>query len=177
MRFRGGNESPIEAGSWIVNCTGYIGRRDHSYEPYLSDQGTVLSIQPYSSIHLLSSVAAYFLTHLFYLGKLERLPLIELNGPALREADKALFPFAVMTHSIHNVVTITSAAPLSVLRDCGLDTDRWYPLPRRLLNGRKAQRNQAAYLSRFRETLAKIESRYGTTCGVLPSVQRRLTQA
>ena len=43
--FRSGATKAIQPGSWIVNCTGYLDGGDHPYEPYVSDSGSVLSIQ------------------------------------------------------------------------------------------------------------------------------------
>jgi thioredoxin reductase len=58
MLFRSGQSRVIESGSWVVNCTGYIMRKAQTHEPYLSANGTVVSIQPTSSIHFLTSFAA-----------------------------------------------------------------------------------------------------------------------
>lgn len=57
---RAGTPIPVEAGSRIVNCTGYVTVREHPYEPYRSPGGRVLSIQMGSATVHLPSVMAYF---------------------------------------------------------------------------------------------------------------------
>lgn len=42
--FRSGATKAIQPGSWIVNCTGYIMRREYAYEPYISGGGAVVSV-------------------------------------------------------------------------------------------------------------------------------------
>ena len=34
MLLRTGSRMPIAEGSWIVNCTGFLGPRDVAYDPY-----------------------------------------------------------------------------------------------------------------------------------------------
>ncbi len=65
---RSGDSKPVTPGSWIVNCTGYLITDEHPYEPYLSGAGSILSIQIRSATLHLTSYAAYFATHLMFLG-------------------------------------------------------------------------------------------------------------
>ena len=74
--FRSGATKAIQPGSWIVNCTGYVLRGDHPYEPYVSASGAVVSIQPRSATLHLTSFIGYFLTHLLFLGKIKRRPAV-----------------------------------------------------------------------------------------------------
>src|SRR6202046_365901 len=64
--FRGGASKTITPGSWVVNCTGYVLKTDYPYEPYVSDGGAAVSIQARSATMHLTSLMAYFLTHLLF---------------------------------------------------------------------------------------------------------------
>jgi hypothetical protein len=175
MVFSSGEQRPIEAGSWFINCTGYVMREEYAYEPYLSDKRTVVSIQPRSGIHFLTTFAAYFLVHLFYSGKLETLPLYEIDFEALLPKEKATWPFAALTQSMYNTILIIDAMPNKVMADCGLDFDRWFPLYRRLMAGLKLKRNAKNYSDHFRKTLDTVRDRNAIRCGVLPSIESRLS--
>jgi hypothetical protein len=71
MVLKGGEKIGIQEGSYFVNCTGNVLRKDSSYEPYLSVNGKIMSINHTSSISLATNVSAYFLTHLWFLNKLK----------------------------------------------------------------------------------------------------------
>ena len=167
MVFRSGARRTLASGAIVVNCTGYVMRQDYPYEPYLSAGGRVVSVQPTSSIHFLTTFAAYFLVHLFYLGELGRLPLYELNYQALLRKDKVAFPFVAMTQVLYNVLQIIDAVPANVMSECGLDFDRWFPLPRRLLGAVKLKRGAENYRNHFRKSLDTVAERYGVECGLL----------
>ena len=173
MRLRSGASRVIERDSWIVNCTGYVMREPHAYEPYASPSGAVLSIQPTSGIHILTTFGSYFLTHLYFLGRLGEVPLYELNHQALVEQDKAVFPFACMTQILLNLMLITDAVPMKVISDCGLDFDRWYPLLRRLYGIIRLNRNKPRYIEQCRHALDRVRERYAINCGVLETVRAR----
>ena len=91
--FRSGATKTIQPGSWIVNCTGYLMRADHPYEPYVSGSGAVVSIQPRSATLHLSSFIAYFLTHLLFLGEIGDVALYELDVEDLRRKSNAALPY------------------------------------------------------------------------------------
>jgi hypothetical protein len=61
-------------------------RGEHPYEPYASASGRILSIQnrsvtiPFPT----GGAAAYFLTHLLFLGKLAQVPLYAMDVEDLR---------------------------------------------------------------------------------------------
>lgn len=44
LKFRSGAERSVPPGSVVVNCTGYLRRRELRYQPYLSHAGRVLTI-------------------------------------------------------------------------------------------------------------------------------------
>ncbi len=83
---RAGAAMPFEAGSWVINCTGSLMRGEHAYEPYTTASGNILSIQnrsvtiPFPA----GGNAAYFLTHLLFLGKLTQIPPLRdgCRGPS-----------------------------------------------------------------------------------------------
>jgi len=167
MLFRSGESRVIEPGSWIINCTGHIMRNELKYEPYLSKKGAVVSIQPTSGIHFLTTFSAYFLIHLLYLKKLDELPLYELNYNALLRKDKALAPFVSITQTLYNAIMIVDAVPFEVMKDCGLDFNRWYPLHRRLIAGFKLAHNKKKNAARLKAALDRVREKHGINCGVL----------
>jgi len=171
--FRSGKRTAIEPGSWVVNCTGHLLREQTAYEPFVSEHGAVVSIQPTSSVHILTTFASYFLVHLLYLGKLRTLPLYEVNFEQVLRSNRVGFPLVCMTQILYNTMTIIDAVPIEVVTECGLDFDRWYPLHRRLLAAMKLKRHRREYTAHFRRTLDRIQEKYGITCGVLPAAANR----
>ena len=131
--FRSGSAKAIQPGSWIVNCTGYFKYDDRPYEPYASPSGAVLSIQPRSMTLQLTSVMGYFMTHLLMLDKIRDIPLYELDAMELRNKSNAAFPFTLFTLALYNLSLITGRIPNKAFADCGIDVNRWYPLPRRMV--------------------------------------------
>ena len=109
--FRSGSAKTIQPGSWIVNCTGYMLRGDHPYEPYVSDSGAVVSVQPRSATLHLTSYMGYFLTHLLFLDQLREVPPYELDAPDLRKKPNAVFPYTLGSLAMHN---LSSGAPVRV---------------------------------------------------------------
>ncbi len=179
MQFRNGERRPIEAGSWIVNCTGYLNRHhDHvSYEPYLSANGAVVSVNSLSSVFYLPSFAAYFLVQLLYLSKLADLRLYQINFRDLDQQDSTVWPIAAVTQFLHNTLLIMQAVPIKVMQDCGLDFNLWYPLPRRIPVMIRLLVNRQRYLDHCRIALDRLRETQGIECGPLPSLQRRIGEA
>lgn len=165
--FRGGAAKAIRPGSWIVNCTGYVFRRDHPYEPYVSDNGAVLSIQLRSATLHLSTYMSYFMTHLMMLNKLGELPLYEVDFEQLRRKANAAFPYTVFALLQYNLSLIADAVPLSVFRDCGIDTDRWFPLHRRLMGTARFALTHHRERPHCRATLDTVRDRFQVRCGPL----------
>jgi hypothetical protein len=167
MVFRSGATKSIEPGSWIVNCTGYVVGRDHPYEPYISDSGNVLSIQLRSATFHLSSYGGYFLTHLLMLEKLRDVPLYELDGQDLLNKSRTVFPYALLTLAQHNVSLIADSVPAKVFSECGLDFDRWYPLPRRMIAMAKFMLTHRREREHMRHSLDTVRERFDVRCGPL----------
>ena len=167
MVLRSGERRVIERDAWIINCTGYVLREPHPYEPYLSEHGAVVSVQPTSTIHFLTSFDAYFLVHLFYLDKLQTLPLYELDFQGLNECSKSALPFTAMVHLLYNIGLIVEAVPNSVMLNCGLDFDRWFPLHRRLFAVSRLRADGAHKRAHFRRALDRVRERFEVRCGPL----------
>jgi hypothetical protein len=174
--FRSGARQPVQPGSMIVNCTGYTLRRSQPYEPYLSKHGTVISVQMRSAIHALSTFGAYYLVHLSYLGKLDKLPLYEMDQVSLSERNRVLLPFACTAQVLLNTFLIMDAVPWRVIGECGLDNDRLYPLPRRLLGMFGMLRRKKRLLTQCKAALDRIKDRTSIRCGVLDSVEQRVIE-
>jgi hypothetical protein len=165
--FRSGSTKTIEAGSWIVNCTGYVMREEHPYEPYVSGSGAVVSIQARSATLHLSSYMGYFLTHLLFLGKLTELPLYELDGVELRRKSRLAGPYTLMSLVQYNLGLIADSVPSKVFTECGLDFDRWYPLPRRMIGLARFMLARRDAMERSRRALDTVRERFDVRCGPL----------
>lgn len=165
--FRSGSAKTIQPGSWIVNCTGYLLRNENPYEPYVSDSGAVLSIQPRSATLHLTSYVGYFLTHLLFLDKIQDLPLYELDAPDLRKKSKAAFPYTLGSLTMHNLSLIVDSVPNKVFLDCGLDLDRWYPRPRRMIGTTRFLLTHRRGRDHLRHTLDTVRERFDVRCGPL----------
>lgn len=171
--FRSGATTTIPPGSWIVNCTGYVMRHDFPYEPYVSSGGAVLSIQPRSATLYLTSMIGYFLTHLMFLDRLGDTPLYEIDAPELLSKSRTVFPYALFAVTQYNVGLIYDSVPGSVFRDCGLDLDRWYPLPRRLAAGARFALTHRRDREHLRHSLDTVRARFDVRCGPLAQEVRR----
>lgn len=164
---RGGRRIPVEPGSMFVNCTGFIVRHAHAYEPYLSQNGAVLTITPCSMIHYLSSVSAYFLTHMFFLGKLRNAPLYEFDSEAAFAKDRRVCSAAVLSLSLMNLIVLLGLLPFRVFDRCGLDLDRLFPLYRRVGAIIDLKLNGKRYVTQCRKALDRVREIHGLRCGPL----------
>lgn len=167
LLLRSGDSRPVEPGSVFVNCTGYVTKDPGPYEPYVSPSGKVISVQSSSTIHVLSSCSAYLLVHLSYLGLLDRVPLYEVDLPRLSQASRDAGAIAVGTHMIYNMTLILEAAPRKVLAEFGTDVGRWFPPPRRLLDGVRLIRYQKRNPDHLRRSLDVLRERFDIRCGPL----------
>lgn len=165
--FRSGSTKAIEPGSWIVNCTGYFKYDDRPYEPYVSPGGAVLSIQPRSITLQLTSVMGYFMTHLLMLDKLRDIPLYELDAMELRNKSNAAFPFTLFTLALHNLSLISESVKNKVFSECGIDVNRWYPLPRRMMDTVRFMRTHRREREHQRRVLDTVRERFDVRCGPL----------
>lgn len=165
LLLRSGARRPIKPGSVLLNATGYVGQSRGVYEPYLSRTGNVLSIQPTSTTHFLSSQAAYFLTHLFLAGELASLPLYETDVAELRDASRDAFPAAAIALTLHNTSVIVNRLPRWVMNENGLDFMLLFPMHRRLLAIAKLMaflKQRPGHLARAMDT---VRERFGVRLG------------
>jgi hypothetical protein len=165
LMFRSGATKAIAPGSWIVNCTGYLMRADQPYEPYVSDSGAVVSIQPRSATLQLTSLMAYFLTHLLFLGKIRDVPLYELDAQDVRSKARAAGPYALLSLVQHNLSLISDSVPSKVFLDCGINVDHWYPLPRRMIATAGFMRAHRREREHCRRALDTLRERFDIRCG------------
>lgn len=167
MVLRSGARRAVKPGSVLLNTTGYLGATRGAYEPYLSSSGNVLSIQPTSTTHFLSSQAAYFLTHLFLSGELASLPLYETDVAELRDASRDAFPAAAIALTLHNTSVIVNRLPRWVMNENGLDFLLLFPVHRRLLAFVKLMRFLKQRPGHLPNAMDKVRKRFGVRLGPL----------
>lgn len=166
--FRSGRRVPVPAGSWLVNCTGLLVRDEHPYEPAISTSGRVVSIQLRSSVTgPFTAFAGYYLTHLMFLGRLHDARLYELDLEGLATKNRSVVIYASFALALYNLGRIARVVPKQVIMGCGLDYDRWYPTPRRMLGAIRFLRAQRGLGRRNRRSLDAIAERYDVRCGPL----------
>jgi hypothetical protein len=170
MLLRSGTKRPIEPGSFLVNATGYLGREDGAYEPYVSEGGRVVSISQLSMTSYLTSHAGYLLTHLLYLGKLRALPLYELDLCAVGRSAREAWGAIVATHTLLNAGLILRAVPIRVVADFGADPSRWYPWYRQALSFLRLGSFVVRHPRHFRRSLDTVRERFAVRCGPLPHI-------
>lgn len=169
MQLGSGAARAVAAGSWIVNCTGYVLRAAEPYEPYLSDGGAVLSIQPRSATLHLTSFMGYFMTHMFFRDCVDVDRLYELDAIDLRRKSKVALPFGILCLSQHNLSVMYDSLPNRVFMDCGLSVDRWYPQMRQLVGALKFVATHRKERDRARGCLDILRERFAVRCGPLPA--------
>lgn len=164
--FRSGATVAAPAGSWVVNCTGLLVRDSHPYEPVVSTSGRVVSIQLRSSVTgPFTAFAGYYLTHLMFLGKLLEADLYEIDVEELAAKNRPVTIFVSFVLSLYNLGQISRVVPKSVMMSCGLDYDRWYPAPRRMLGAVSFLLNQKAMATHNRRSLDVVAERFGVRIG------------
>lgn len=171
LQLRSGAVRPIEPGSWIVNCTGYIFRTMRPYEPHTTPSGRMLSINGRASTLHLTTYMGYFLSHLMFTDQLAELPLYELDLLELHHKSSAVLPYVLMTLAQHNMSLIADALPAKAFRDCGLDFQRWYPLPRRAAGTARYMATHHKRRPHLRRTLDTVAERFDVRCAPLHELQ------
>jgi len=172
MVLRSGERLPVEPGAVFVNCAGYL--KAPAYEPYLSAGGHVLSIQPSSTVHFLSSMSAFLLTHMLMLGKLADAPLYQTDIDALREASRDAFPATAITLTLYNTSVILPQLPRWIHAENGLNPIALFPWHRRLLALLRLMVFLKLHPTQLRDTLDVVRARFPVELGPLG---RTLTQA
>lgn len=168
MVLRSGKRQPIDAGSWVVNCSGHFAPRDTVHTPYISRTGRVLSINPTSMVLFpLSTLSAYFLPHLFFLDRLVDAPLYELDFYGLRRAAPEALTAVAATLIMHNLSVMFDRVPVRVFQQNGLDLDRWYPAPRRLAGQIQFMRTRKRDQRHHQQALDTFSRATGVRCAPL----------
>ena len=151
-----------------MNCTGSLLRDSHAYEPYVSPSGRTISIQMRSSTTgAFSPFAGYYLTHLLFTGRLGGAGLYAMDMEELNSKAKPVVVFASMSLMIHNLSVISEALPKRTLMDCGLDYDRWYPMPRRAVGTISFLRHHRREREHCRQALDTLGERFDVRSGPL----------
>jgi hypothetical protein len=166
LLLRSGDSMTVEPGSWFVNCTGYLLKGDQRHEPAVSPSGNVVSINMRAHTFWLTTLSAYFLTHLLFRDELVDAPLYELDTIALRTTAPDEIGAAVGTLMVHNISVITDLLPPRVLRQCGPDQERWYPWPRRLPGLVRFLATHRSARQHCRRSLDTLRERHGIPGGV-----------
>jgi hypothetical protein len=165
---RSGATRRIEPGAWLVNCTGYVFNEQAQrfpYEPYTSAGGKVGVVSTRSAMALLSSFGGYFLGHLMMLGRLDELPLYELDGDELARRSRGAWACAAVAMHLYNTSLIVENTPREVLSRNGLNFDRWYPPHRYISGGVRFMRASRRERERWRLALDRVQERFDVRCG------------
>lgn len=165
MVLRDGKRLSVEPGSVFINCTGHLLRNDLPDCQCLSPHGTTLSISARAAVHFQPSVAAYFLTHLFFRESLRGSPIYEIDLASIFTQNRKAWNMTAFTQSFMNAILLLDELPFGVVNRCGLDLDRWYPLPRRMAGLIDVKFNRGRYLDHCRKSLDWVGCTYGVRCG------------
>ncbi len=169
MKLRGGTIEPVERGSVFVNCTGSFFRASDMAErlPCVSPYGTIVSITPRDGFHFLTSAAGFFVTHLLYREELIGKGFYTLDHEALFRQNRNAWVGASAAQAYMNQVIALQTLPMALLDRCGLDLDRWYPLPRRLVGLIRMKSSANRDIAHCRASLDRIADRFGVHCAPL----------
>ncbi|MDR7086184.1 hypothetical protein J2X11_001023 [Aeromicrobium panaciterrae] len=166
---RSGGVREVKPETWLVNCTGSLLREElRPYEELISPSGRVLAIQLRSSATgVFTSFSGYFMTHLMFTDKLRTADIYVLDVEELFSKARPLAIYASFSCSMHNLSVISKALPNKVLLDCGLDYDRWYPFPRRMIFTMDFLRTHSRDRKHHRKTLDTVCERFGVRGGMI----------
>ncbi|TNM38391.1 potassium transporter [Nocardioides albidus] len=164
---RDGERVPVPAGTWVLNCTGYLHTREAPYEPFCSPSGRVLSINQRSVTLGFTSLSGFMLTHLLMRDRLRDLPLYELDWQALRRVAGSDATPVMWTVLMHNYTLLVEALPPTVLMRNGFDGDAWYPPLRRQWGAASFVRTRRKQRAHYQRTLDRARERYDVRCGPL----------
>lgn len=167
MTMRDGTAKALESGSIVVNCTGSFFRTPDMADqrPCLSPHKTLVSLSPRDGFHFLTSVAAFFLTHLLYRDALQGKGFYRLDHEALFRQNRNAWVGASVAQAYMNQVIAVQTLPLMLLDRCGLDLDRWYPFPRRMLGLVRMRLSAKQDIAHCKAALDQVARRFDITCG------------
>ncbi|MBN8499740.1 MAG: NAD(P)-binding protein [Sphingomonadales bacterium] len=165
MQFRSGRTRPVKPGSIFVNCTGFLLRGASQPAGPISRGGVLLNISSRGSLHFLSSVSAYFLTHLFFSERRSKAPVYAIDTHALFAIDRRAWFMAATTQAFLNPLVLIDALPIRAFHRCGLNTDRLFPLPRIMAVLAETKAKRKKYVVHCRRSLERVARQYGVRCG------------
>ncbi len=172
LRLRHGTARPMERDAIIVNCSGYVFRNEDSEPPLLSSGGKILSITSRESFNFLSSVSSYFLSHLWFSGKIRDVPFYILHQNALMQKDRKTWQLTGSAQGLLNAILISQALPFRVFQQFGLDFDRWHPFYKRLAGLIDLQFHNKKYAQHCRHVLDQVAATHGVMCQPLSDVRQ-----
>jgi hypothetical protein len=114
----------------------------------------------------------YFMTHLLLLHKITDIPLYELDAIDLRKKSNAAFPYTQFSLIQYNLSLIFDNVPAKVFSECGLDLNRWYPLPQRIVGMTQFVLTHRRKREHVRRALDTVRERFDVRCGPLAHVVR-----
>lgn len=167
MVMRSGKRFAVEQGCIFVNCTGSLMRnvRPEDWKPCLSPKGVILSVNTRHAMHILTTYASFMLSHLYFNGRLRTSGLYFLDLEALLRKSKVAFTAATMTQSYHNLLLSLKNLDMDAHKCFGIDFNRWYPTPRRLLVLNAIRKNAREDIQHCRKSLDVIVDRFGIVGG------------
>lgn len=161
MVFRDGQTQPVETGSIFVNCTGSFFRAEMEQpRTCLSPEGTIVSLSARDGFHFLTSVCGFFLIHLLYRDLLRGNGFYTIDHEALFRANRNAWVGASAAQAYMNQTLAVQNLPIMLLDKCGLDLDRWYPLPRRMAALFRMKANAARDVAHCRRVLDRVATRF-----------------
>ena len=166
ITFRTGETQPVAAASIFVNCTGSFFRANSMADApaCLSPHETVVSINARDGFHFLTSVAGFFMMHLLYRGGLRGKGFYTMDHERLFRMDRNAWVGASAAQAYMNQVIAVQTLPMMLLDRCGLDLDRWYPLPRRMVGLMQMKATATQDISHCRAVLDRVADRFGVHC-------------
>lgn len=167
MVLQNGERISVAPETVFVNCTGSIFRTPGNNDEAFAQNGRVLHITMNDTMHALSSVSAYFMTHVLFLGKAKEIPLYLIDLQSLFVKDRQSWFAVCYTQSVLNTLALMDHIPLDVSEKCGLDYDTWYPLYRRIAGFIDMKINRRKYFEHCVAALDTVRKRHGIRGGFL----------
>lgn len=162
LAMRSGAAIPTADGSIIVNCTGSFFRTEALADPMplISPNNCILTINARDGFHFLTSVSGFFMTHLLYRDHLRGQGFYRLDLEDLFGKDRNAWVGASAAQAYMNQVIAVQTLPMTLLDRCGLDLDRWYPLPRRMAGLLRMKATATRDIAHCRKTLDHVAKRF-----------------
>lgn len=162
IAMRSGAKIDVAKGAIFVNCTGSFFRAETMEEaaPLLSKNNCILSINARNAFHFLTSVTGFFATHLWFRDQLRGRGFYTLDHEDLFRKNRNAWVGASAAQAYMNQVIAVQTLPLTLLDRCGLDLDRWYPLPRRMAGLIRMKSTATQDIAHCRKNLDRVAARF-----------------